>query len=91
VAICQRFGRSIAFLRIGQGGRRYALKSKPSMDNTRVFKMAFAGVYPHYIAKAERKGRTKEEVHAIIEMSGGCKRCWRSGWISRLSLRGRRG
>ena len=28
--------------------------------------MAFASVYPHYIAKAEKKGRTKEEVHAII-------------------------
>ena len=38
----------------------------PGMDNTRVFRMAFASVYPHYIAKAEKKGRTKEEVHAII-------------------------
>jgi hypothetical protein len=28
--------------------------------------MAFAGVYPHYVAKAEKKGRTKEELHAII-------------------------
>jgi hypothetical protein len=28
--------------------------------------MAFASVYPHYIAKAEKKGRTQEEVHAII-------------------------
>jgi hypothetical protein len=36
------------------------------MDNTRVFKMSFAGVYPHYITKAEKKGRTKEEVDAII-------------------------
>jgi hypothetical protein len=36
------------------------------MQNTRVYKMAFAGVYPHYIAKAEKKGRTKEEVDAII-------------------------
>ena len=36
------------------------------MDNTRVYKMSFAGVYPHYITKAERKGRTKEEVDAII-------------------------
>lgn len=36
------------------------------MDNTRVFKMSFAGVYPHYINKAEKKGRTKEEVHEII-------------------------
>ncbi|ALR31369.1 hypothetical protein ATE47_12925 [Chryseobacterium sp. IHB B 17019] len=28
--------------------------------------MSFAGVYPHYIQKAEKKGRTKEEVHEII-------------------------
>ena len=36
------------------------------MDNTRAFKMSFAGVYPLYIKKAERKGRTKEEVDTII-------------------------
>lgn len=28
--------------------------------------MTFASVYPHYIAKAEKKGRTKQELHAII-------------------------
>src|SRR6186713_3033958 len=36
------------------------------MDNSRVFKMSFAGVYPHYIQKAEKKGRTQEEVDEII-------------------------
>jgi hypothetical protein len=36
------------------------------MNNTRVFKMSFASVYPHYIHKAEKKGRTKEEVDEII-------------------------
>ena len=36
------------------------------MDNTRVSRIAFASVYPHYVAKAEKKGRTKAEVHAII-------------------------
>ena len=36
------------------------------MDNTRVYRMSFAGVYPLYIQKAEKKGRTKEEVDAII-------------------------
>ena len=41
------------------------------MDNTRVFRMAFASVYPHYIAKAEKKGRTKQEVHAIIHWLTG--------------------
>lgn len=34
--------------------------------NTRVYKMSFAGVYPHYIAKAEKKGRSKAEVDEII-------------------------
>lgn len=28
--------------------------------------MIFAGVYPHYIQKAEKKGRTRQEVHEII-------------------------
>lgn len=32
----------------------------------RVYKMSFAGVYPHYIQKAEKKGRTKAEVDEII-------------------------
>jgi hypothetical protein len=41
------------------------------MDNTRVFKMSFASVYPHYITKAEKKGRTKKEVHAIIHWLTG--------------------
>jgi hypothetical protein len=41
------------------------------MDNTRVFKMTFASVYPMYIQKAERKGRTKEEVDTIIHWLTG--------------------
>ncbi len=36
------------------------------MDKTRIFKMAFADVYPLYVQKAERKGRTKAEVDAVI-------------------------
>lgn len=36
------------------------------MDNTRVYRMKFSGVYPMYVQKAEKKGRTKEEVDAII-------------------------
>lgn len=35
-------------------------------SNPRAFKMPFADVYPLYIAKAERKGRTKDEVDQII-------------------------
>jgi len=35
-------------------------------NNTRVYRMSFASVYPHYLAKAEKKGRTKAEVDEII-------------------------
>ena len=41
------------------------------MDNTRVFKMSFASVYPHYIQKVEKKGRTKEELHTVIRWLTG--------------------
>lgn len=37
-----------------------------NINNTRVYKMTFAGVYPHYIQKAEKKGHTKAEVDEII-------------------------
>lgn len=43
-------------------------------DNSRVYKMSFASVYPHYISKAEKKGRSKEEVDEII--------CWLTGYNS---------
>ncbi len=36
------------------------------MNNERIYKMAFASVYPHYVAKAEKKGRTQAEVNTII-------------------------
>ncbi len=36
------------------------------MDNIKIFKMPFAKVYPLYIQKAERKGRTQKEVDEII-------------------------
>ena len=32
----------------------------------RIYRMSFASVYPHYVAKAEKKGRTREEVDRII-------------------------
>jgi hypothetical protein len=35
-------------------------------NNTRVYRMSFASIYPHYIQKAEKKGRTKAEVDEII-------------------------
>lgn len=41
----------------------------------RIYTTSVASVYPYYIAKAEKKGRTKEEVDAII--------CWLTGYGSR--------
>lgn len=37
----------------------------------RIYKMSFASVYPHYITKAEKKGRTKAEVDEIIRWLTG--------------------
>ena len=36
------------------------------MPNDRVFAMSFAGVYPHYVAKVEKKGRSVGELHEVI-------------------------
>lgn len=37
------------------------------VQNDKIAKMTFASVYPHYITKIEKKGRTKEELHQVIE------------------------
>ena len=37
----------------------------------RIAKMTFASVYPHYLNKVEKKGRTKEELHQVIEWLTG--------------------
>ena len=37
----------------------------------RIFTTAVADVYPHYLAKVERKGRTKEELHQVISWLTG--------------------
>ena len=42
------------------------------MKNERVYKMVFATVYPLLVQKAEKKGRTKEEVDTVI--------CWLTGY-----------
>lgn len=42
------------------------------LENHRIYKMSVASVYPYYVAKAEKKGRTKAEVDEII--------CWLTGY-----------
>ncbi|TCO07185.1 DUF2200 domain-containing protein [Natronoflexus pectinivorans] len=46
------------------------MKTTPEHDE-RMAKMTFASVYPHYITKVESKGRTKEELHQVIEWLTG--------------------
>ena len=41
------------------------------MEKHRIFTTSFASVYPHYITKAEKKGRTKTEVDIIIRWLTG--------------------
>lgn len=43
-----------------------------AMKNERVFKMTFSSIYPMYIQKAEKKGRSREEVNMVI--------CWLTGY-----------
>ena len=42
------------------------------MDNQKLFAMPFASVYPLYVSKAEKKGRSKKEVDTVI--------CWLTGY-----------
>lgn len=39
--------------------------------NERIAKMTFASVYPHYLTKVEKKGRSKEELHQVIKWLTG--------------------
>ena len=39
--------------------------------NERIAKMKFSSVYPHYVTKIEKKGRTKDELHQVIEWLTG--------------------
>ena len=42
------------------------------MTQHRIYRMKFSGVYPRYVQKVERKGRTREEVDTVI--------CWLTGY-----------
>ncbi|WP_417591962.1 DUF2200 domain-containing protein [Owenweeksia hongkongensis] len=46
------------------------MNTTPEHDE-RMAKMTFASVYPHYVTKAEKKGRTKDELHQVIEWLTG--------------------
>ncbi|MEZ6098495.1 MAG: DUF2200 domain-containing protein [Pirellulaceae bacterium] len=45
--------------------------NKANNHDQKFAKMTFASVYPHYLAKVEKKGRTKEELHQVIRWLTG--------------------
>ena len=47
------------------------MKQPPPGTEQRIAKMTFASVYPHYVAKVEKKGRTKKELHEVIKWLTG--------------------
>jgi hypothetical protein len=52
--------------------RRMTMAMDEAKKNERVYKMKFASVYPMYVQKAEKKGRTQAEVDTVI--------CWLTGY-----------
>lgn len=46
------------------------MNTTPEHDK-KIAEMTFASVYPHYVTKVESKGRTKEELHRVIEWLTG--------------------
>lgn len=62
------------------------------MPKHQIYKMSVAKVYPHYISKAEKKGRTKSEVDEIIRWLTGYSQeelefIWKNRQTLRPSLR----
>ena len=47
------------------------MKKPPPGTEERIAKMTFASVYPHYVSKVEKKGRTKKELHEVIRWLTG--------------------
>ena len=46
-------------------------QNKQDKQNERIANMIFASVYPHYLTKVEKKGRTKDELHQVIRWLTG--------------------
>ena len=51
------------------------MKEKNQAQKHRIYSMSFASIYPLYVAKVERKGRTKAEVDTVI--------CWLTGYTAK--------
>jgi hypothetical protein len=56
---------------IARGQRKIHQAGYMNTNNQHIAKMSFASVYPLYLAKVERKGRKREELHQVIELLTG--------------------
>ena len=56
--------------------------------NERMATMTFASVYPHYVTKVGKKGRTREELHEVIEWLTGFDQTQRTGTVGHHMARG---
>lgn len=45
--------------------------STTDQHNQRIAQLTFASIYPHYVTKVEKKGRSKDELHQVIEWLTG--------------------
>lgn len=60
--------------------RNDTMKTTPE-HNEKIARMTFASVYPHYVNKVEKKGRTKEELHEVITWLTGYDDAAIKKWI----------
>jgi hypothetical protein len=56
---------------MGQPVETQTVPTTTPEHDERIAKMTFSSVYPHYVAKVEKKGRTKEELHEVIKWLTG--------------------
>lgn len=52
-------------------GKQGEIMKVTAEHNERIAKLTLASVYPHYVTKVEKKGRSKEELHQVIEWLTG--------------------
>jgi hypothetical protein len=68
---CQRGGKTRSLPPGVSSAERAAQRSTTLTGMSRIFTTSFASVYPHYVTKVEKKGRTKAELDQVIEWLTG--------------------
>ncbi len=66
-----RLAQSRSVLTHAEIGTSIATMSNAATHDSRIASMTFSSVYPHYLAKVEKKGRTRDELHQVIRWLTG--------------------